>query len=176
MNSHVTNYSCTLAYSRFHPSSSRRSYCRRHLRTLERKIRKFEYQLKLNCEETTAQQSQLSLKQIRRRVERIEHHLKKQNQQTKVKLSTKNCLKLLLPEARNWQIVGSLLEIPEEILDRIEADHPSNCHLCVREVIKAWLKQVDPPPSWKNLAEAVRVLNPSLAKKILDTAVDNNED
>ena len=133
--------------------------------------------MKLNqSEETTAQQSRVSLKQLHRRVERIEHHLKKQNQRTKVKLSTKHCLKLFLPEAKNWQIVGSLLEIPEETLDRIEADHPSNCHLCVREVIKAWLKQVDPPPSWKNLSEAVCVLNPSLAKKILDTAVDNNED
>ena len=92
LKSYVANHSCTLAYSRFHPSSSRRSYCRRHLRTLERKIRKFEYQLKLNCEETTAQQSQLSLKQIRRRVERIERHLKKQSQQAKVKLSICSCV------------------------------------------------------------------------------------
>ena len=178
MNSHniIANYDCTLAYySRSRPFSSRRSfYRRRHLRALERRIRKIEYQLKLNCEEITVQQSRVSLKQLQRRVEKIEHHLKKQNQQAKVKLSTKHCLKLLLPEAKNWQIIGTLLEIPEEILDRIEADHPSNCQLCVREVIKTWLKQVDPPPSWKNLAEAVRVLNPSLAKKIIDTAVDDN--
>ena len=178
MNFHVTNYSCTLAYySRSHPSSSRRSfYPRRHVRALERRIKEIECRLKLNCEETTVQQSRVSLKQLQRRVERIEHHLKKQNQEAKVKLSTKNCLKLLLPEAKNWQIIGSLLEIPEELLDQIEADHPSNCQLCVRQVIKAWLKQVDPSPSWKNLAEAVHVLNPSLTKKILDTAVDDNED
>ena len=128
----------------------------------------------VNCEETTVQQSRLSLKLLQRRVERIEHHLKKQNQQAKVTLTVKNCLKLLLPEAKNWQIIGTLLEIPEEVLDQIEADHPSNCHLCVRKVIKAWLKQVDPPPSWKNLAEAVCEFNPSLAKKIIDTTVNEN--
>ena len=130
--------------------------------------------MNLNCEEITVQQSRVSLKQLQRRVERIEHHLKKQDQQTKVKLSTKHCLKFLLPEAKNWKIIGTFLEIPEEILDQIEADHPSNSRLCVREVIKAWLKQVDPPPSWKNLAEAVHELNPILAKKIIDTAVDDN--
>ena len=101
--------------------------------------------------------------------------LKKQNQQAKLTLTPKHCLKLLLPEANNWQVIGTLLGIPEEVLDRIEADHPSNCQLCIRKVIKAWLKQVDPPPSWKNLAEAVSELNnPSLAKKIIDCAVDDN--
>lgn len=130
--------------------------------------------MKLNCEETTVHQSRVSLKQLQHRVEKIEHHLKKQNQQAKVTLTVKNCFKLLLPEAKNWQIIGTLLDIREEVLDQIEADHPSNCHLCVRKVIKTWLKQVDPPPSWKNLAEAVREFNPSLAKKILDTAVDDN--
>ena len=177
MNFFVTNYSCTSAYyySRSHPFSPRRSfYRRRHLRALERRIRKIEYQLKLNCEEATVQQSRVSLKQLQRRIERIEHHLKKQNQQAKVKLSHKHCLKLLLPEAKNWQIIGTLLEIPEEILDQIEADHPSNCQLCVRQLIKVWLKQVDSPPSWKNLAEAVHELNPSLAKKIIDTAFNDN--
>ena len=100
MNFHVTNYSCTLAYyshSRSRPFSSRRSfYRRRHVRALERRIKKIECQLKLNCEETTAQQSRVSLKQLQRRVEKIEYHLKKQNQEAKVKLSTKHCLKLHL--------------------------------------------------------------------------------
>ena len=183
MNFHVTNYGCTLAYySRSRPFSSRRSsYRRRHRRpsvnhrSLDKRITKIELQLKLNqCEETTVQQSRVSLKQLHHRVERIEHHLKKQNQQAKVTLTPKHCLELLRPEANNWPVIGTFLDIPEEILDQIEADHPSNCHLCIRKVIKAWLKQVDPPPSWKNLAEAVHKLNPSLAKKILDTAVDDN--
>ena len=170
MNSHVTNHSCTLAYSRFHPSSSRRSYRRRHIRVFERKIRKIEYQLKLNCEETTVQQSRVSLKQLQRRVERIEHHLKKQNQQAKVKLSTKHCLKFLLPEAKHWHNIGIMLGVSETTLEQIEADYHGDCQQCVREMIKSWLKQIDPPPSWKDLAESVREFNPSLAKKIVDYA------
>ena len=182
MNSHVTNNISRYCVSSSRPFSYRRSsYRRGHLRpsvnrrSLDKRITKIELHLKLNqCEETTARQSRVSLKQLHRRVERIEHHLKKQNQQAKVKLSTKHCLTLLLPEAKNWQIIGTFLDIPETILDRIEADHPNNCYLCVKELIKAWLKQVDPPPSWKNLAEAVHVLNPILAKKVRETTVDDN--
>ncbi|MCG8624677.1 MAG: death domain-containing protein [Proteobacteria bacterium] len=128
--------------------------------------------MKLNqCEETIAQQSRPSLKRIQRRVERIERHLKKQNQQAKLELSAKNCLKFLLPVAKHWHNIGILLGIdPDLTLEQIEADYPDDCQQCVREMIKSWLKQVDPPPSWKDLAEAVREFNPSLAKKIVDCA------
>ena len=127
--------------------------------------------MKLNqCEETIAQQSRVSLKQLHHRVERIERHLKKQNQQANVKLSIKYCLKFLLPEAKHWHNIGIMLEIPEQTLEQIEADYPGDCQQCVREMIKSWLKQINPPPSWKDLAEAVHEFNPSLAKKIVDSA------
>ena len=180
MYSYTINHSCTLANSHSHrshlrPFSYRKSfYRRRHLRLLARRISKIELQLELNsvCEETTVQQSRLSLKQLQRRVERIEHHLKKENQQVKVILSPKHCLKLLLPEAKNWQVIGTLLGVPETILDNIEADHPGNCQQCVRKMIKSWLNQVDPPPSWKNLTDAVHEVNPSLARKIMNCAAN----
>ena len=169
MNFYVTNHSCTSAFFRSRPFSSRRTFFRRrHIRLLARRISKIEHQLKLNCEETATQQSRLSLKQLQRRVERIEYHLKKQRKQAEVSLSHKHCLKLLLPEARNWQVIGTLLDIPERVLDRIEADYPGNCQQCVREMIKSWLNQVDPPPTWKDLADAVHEVNPSLAKKIMN--------
>ena len=139
---------------------------------LARRISKIEHQLKLTGEVSTIQQSKLSLKQLQRRVERIEHHLKKEKQEAKVTLSPENCLRLLLPEAKNWQIIGTLLDIPEQILDQIEANHPGSCKQCVRAMIKSWLKQVDPPPSWKNLADAVDHVNPSLAKKIVSCMLD----
>ena len=86
------------------------------------------------------------------------------------------CLKFLLPEAKNWVIIGTLLDIPETVLDQIEADHPGDCRACVREMIKSWLKQVN-PPSWKDLAEAVDIVNPHLAKKILyySTTLDTSK-
>ena len=92
-----------------------------------------------------------------------------QNQQAK-KLSTKNCLKFLLPEAKHWHNIGIMLEVPEKTLEQIEADYHSDCQQCVREMIKSWLKQVDPPPSWEDLAEAVNEFNPSLARKIRECA------
>ena len=168
MNSYATNHSCTLAYSRFHPFSSRKFYRRRLLRSLARRICKIERQLKLNCEEsTTVQHSRLSLKQLHRRVERLEHHLKKQNQRAKLELSARNCLKFLLPVAKHWHNIGVMLGIdPERTLERIEADYPGDCQQCVREMIKSWLKQVDHRPNWKDLADAVHDINPSLAKQI----------
>lgn len=175
MNSYVTNHGCITAYSHSRPFSSRKSFYRRkHLRSLSRRISKIERQLRLNCEETTAQQSRLSLKQLQRRVERIEQHLRKEKQQAKLVLSHKHCLKFLLPEAKHWQIIGTLLEIPETTLDQIEGDHRDSVRNCIREVIKSWLKQVDPPPSWKSLAEAVHEVNPRLAKEIIDRAVNTD--
>ena len=76
-----------------------------------------------------------------------------------------------MPEAKNWPIIGTLLDIPEQILDQIEVDHPEDCRKCVRVMIKSWLKQVDPPPSWQELAEAVHEVNPSLAKKIMANGI-----
>ena len=126
--------------------------------------------MKLNsiCEETTVEQSRLSLKQLRHRVERIERHLNKKKQQAKVKLSTKQCLKFLLPEARKWHNIGIMLDVPETTLEQIEADYPGDCQQCVREMIKSWLKQVNPPPTWKDLVDAVQIINPSLATKIMN--------
>ena len=121
----------------------------------------------MDCADTD---TELSLHQLKRRVEKLEKkHNKKQ--QTKPKLST--CLKFLLLEAKHWHNIGSLLEISETTLEQIEADYPGDCQQCVREMIKSWLKQVDPPPSWKDLAEAVEIINPGLAEKISNYATVN---
>ena len=172
MNIYVIKCSRILAYSRPHslPFPPQRSnYCHRHVRLLARKISKIEHKLKLNCEETT---SRLTLKQLQRRVERIERHLKEQNQPPKVALSVKHCLKLLLPEAKNWHNLGIMLDIPETTLEQIEADYPGDCRQCLREMIKSWLKQINPPPSWKDLAEAANDVNPNLARKVRKYALN----
>ena len=117
----------------------------------------------MDCADTD---TELSLQQLKQRVEKLEKKSKNQNQQTKPKLST--YLKFLLPEAKHWHNISSLLEIPEPTLEQIEENYHGECQQCVREMIKSWLKQVDPPPSWKDLADAVQVINPCLAKKILN--------
>ena len=135
----------------------------KELISLNRRISRLEHKVDYVDTDT-----ELSLHQLKRRVEKLEKKSNK-NQQTKPKLST--CLKFLLPEAKHWHNIGSLLEISETTLEQIEADYPGGCQQCVREMIKSWLKQVNPPPSWKDLAKAVWIIgNPCLAKKILNCA------
>ena len=133
---------------------------------LNRRITRLEH--KVDCADTD---TEFSLYQLKRRVEKLEKKNNKDHQ-TKPKLST--CLRFLLPEAKHWHNIGSLLEISETTLEQIEADYPGDCQQCVREMIKSWLKQVDPPPSWKDLAEAVQIINPCIAKKILNCATTVN--
>ena len=42
----------------------------------------------------------------------------------------------------------------------------------LREMLFEWLKQVDPPPSWKDLADAVDNVDKQKAKEIRDQCVD----
>ena len=137
---------------------------------MNRRIKKLEHKLlRVDSEDTNPPKFKLSLKQLKRRLEKLEKKVESLNQQKQPKLST--CLKLLLPEARHWHNLGSLLEVPEPTLEQIEADYPGDCQQCVREMIKSWLKQADPPPSWRSLANAVQTVNPNLEKKILKCTI-----
>ena len=80
-----------------------------------------------------------------------------------------NTLQLLLPVATQWENIGVLLQIPDAELTIIKHDNPLEAKACLREMLRKWVKQVDPDPTWKALANAVEVLHhPSLAKKIRD--------
>lgn len=37
----------------------------------------------------------------------------------------------------------------------------------MREMVKCWLKQVDPQPTWTDLAQAIKYINPKLSTRIL---------
>ena len=107
-------------------------------------------------------------------MEKLENQVKRRQQES-TKLSTRTCLKFLLPEAKNWHNIGVLLGLSESTLEQIECDYPGRCQDCVREMIKSWLKQMEPQPTWKDLAEAVGVVNPSLSKKIVERVSINSE-
>ena len=144
--------------------SYRRYYCHK-LNSLAKRIKKLEHQL--DCEEVTAlQQStgKLSLKQLTQRVEKLERKVK--NHQNSHQLSTRTCLKFLLSIAADWQNIGVFLNISDSDLKQIESDYSGRCRDCIREMIRKWLKQVNPAPSWKNLAEAVEEIDPSIAERI----------
>ena len=73
--------------------------------------------------------------------------------------------KTLIPIAREWQNIGVLLELTDQDLKSIAAKDDSDVnHL--REMLRLWLSQVDPPSSWEALSEAVEPFDSQVAAKI----------
>lgn len=110
----------------------------------------------------------LSRKQLLRKVIQLENKLKRQKKlkcRSNNKLCTKLCLKLLLPLAKHWHNLGIFLGLPESTLEQIETDYDL-CTNCLREMIKSWLRQLSPLPSWTSLAEAVQEFDPKRANDI----------
>ena len=76
-----------------------------------------------------------------------------------------SALKLLLPIASRWANIGVVLGVPIGIVDAIKYDNRNSCSACLREMLIEWLKQVDPPPTWENLIEAIELFDPYIAHK-----------
>lgn len=81
--------------------------------------------------------------------------------------------------ASKWYDIGLQLDFKKGELDNIKADH---AHVGVKalllELLKQWLKRVDPPPSWKALIDALRtpavkemVIAGELAEKYCPTGI-----
>ena len=80
--------------------------------------------------------------------------------------------KVVLPLATQWQNIGTLLDVNNSVLRRIETDFRSAMD-CLREVLSYWLKATVPMPTWSALAEAVEPLDLHIAERIrerIDTA------
>ena len=58
--------------------------------------------------------------------------------------------------ANKWKVIGVYLEMSD--LDSIETKHHGDPHLCLLDMLDAWLKRVDPPPTWSVIIEAVEFL------------------
>ena len=74
------------------------------------------------------------------------------------------CLKLSLEVAAEWKSIGVFLDVSVHNLECIEKER-GKCTDCLREMLIEWHKQ--PHPTWKQLAEAVKMFNPKLAETIL---------
>ena len=83
--------------------------------------------------------------------------------------------KILLPVATDWKTIGILLGLKMHILSKIESEERcENNRLLV--MLSQWPKhQVDPPPTWAALAEAVEMVNPFRAKVIREKHPDKHE-
>ena len=82
-----------------------------------------------------------------------------------IKDHLREVFKELLPLASQWQIIGTLLNVPPEKLDCIKQDYSRGLD-SLREMVTAWLKRIDPPPTWEQLVEAVEPLDQARAEAI----------
>lgn len=79
--------------------------------------------------------------------------------------------------AAKWEDIGSFLQLDPGLLDIIRKDNPNDCRACFREMLKEWMKQVDPPPTWSAIITAVRdcgepLLARTLSRKYLHSNFD----
>ena len=77
-----------------------------------------------------------------------------------------DALRLTLPVASDWKVIGTLLDIPDDILSKIATDETG-----VQNQLVAMLNALcrRSTPTWKALAEAVECVNPDVAERICRT-------
>ena len=70
-------------------------------------------------------------------------------------------------KAAFWEDIGVELQIDDGVLAQIQRDKNGNSIDCLREMIRKWLVQVSPTPSWSAIVEAVETIgDEELAKSI----------
>ena len=84
-------------------------------------------------------------------------------------------MKILLPLASDWKTIGILLNLKIDILEKIQnEERKENNRLLV--MLSQWTKhQIEPPPTWEILSNAVKTVNPLIAKLIRDKHPDEHE-
>ena len=87
----------------------------------------------------------------------------------KPKLS--KAFKKLLPVSGGWRNIGTLLELPSGVLDGIAADE-ADMNSRLRAMLTEWLKQVNPPPNWAQLADAVEPFDKAKAEELRNSCID----
>ena len=73
--------------------------------------------------------------------------------------------KILIPIAEEWQNVGTLLELEDDAFTSIAAAGKKDIDR-LREMLKLWISQEDPVPSWEALAEAVEPFSDEVVAKV----------
>ena len=83
----------------------------------------------------------------------------------------REALMILLPMAWQWRNIAALLRLPAGQIEVIRVDN-STVNDCLQGMLSEWLNQVDPRPSWNDLAEAVETLHhPAIAEEIREQFV-----
>ena len=66
-------------------------------------------------------------------------------------------IELLNKVSADWEDIGLILKLEQGDLSAIKTDHQDS-KKCFREMLKLWLKQINPPPSWSAIINAIKVL------------------
>ena len=82
----------------------------------------------------------------------------------------KDAFKELLPLATCWKTIGTLLGLPQHILEKTKADEDT-AQDRLQKMLSEWLKQVD-SPTWKALTDAVESIDKVKAQEIRKHCVD----
>ena len=61
---------------------------------------------------------------------------------------------LLSKVSADWENIGLILDLNEGELRNIRSDHDES-EQCFREMLKLWLNQIEPPPTWSAIIEAI---------------------
>ena len=72
--------------------------------------------------------------------------------------------KRLLPLANEWESIGLCLGL-DNFEDSVKASAKTALS-CLKETLKLWFSRAEPPPTWKELAEAVEPFDSEIAAKI----------
>ena len=73
---------------------------------------------------------------------------------------------LLSKVSADWEHIGVILELKEGDLSAVKSDHHDSKR-CFREMLRLWLKQVEPPPTWSAIIDAIHILQyESLAEEL----------
>ena len=85
-------------------------------------------------------------------------------------LQLKDAFRELLPLATDWKTIGTLLGLPEHILEKIKTDEDT-AHDRLQKMLSEWLKQVG-SPTRKALADAVENIDKVKAQEIRKHCMD----
>lgn len=77
----------------------------------------------------------------------------------------KDAFRELLTLAAEWKTIGTLLGLQPHTLARVKADE-DGVRNCLQGMLSEWLKQINPPPTWAALVEAVEAVSQQKAQEI----------
>ena len=84
---------------------------------------------------------------------------------TTERLQLRDVFQVLRLLATQWKMIGISLGLQKHVLDRIKCDE-AGVNDRLLEMLSEWLKQVSPPPTWEDLANAVEDIDQLKAQDI----------